>query len=160
MVAMRRLGFWIGLLSITTFAGGVLAASPAAARATTETRHVSNVSESDSDVNPCSGAPGTFTVTISGVFHSTVLPNGTTWETSALHGTVSFTPDDSTEPSYTGKLTQATRNDLQNQVEHLTFRLNLQGTDKSMLTLHETAHTGISASGPSFSFDKPRLTCR
>ena len=159
---MRRLGFCIGLLSITTFAGGVLTASPAGARAKTETVHVTNVTESDSDVNPCSGAPGTFTLTYSGVFHSTELPNGTSWFTGTLHGTASFAPDDSTEPSYTGKFTAwfGDENNLQNEVEHETFRVKLGGTDGSVVTFHETAHMGTSASGLTFSFDKQRFTCR
>ena len=102
---MKRLGSLLGILTFAAFAGGVLTASPAGARATTETVHVANVTESNPDVNPCSGATGTLTQTYSGVFHSTELPNGTSWFTGTLHGTFSFVPDDSTQPSYAGKFT-------------------------------------------------------
>jgi hypothetical protein len=161
-VAMKRLGFLIGMLTFTAVAGGVLMASHAEARATTETIHVTNVTESNPDVNPCSEATGTFSQTYSGVFHSTVLPNGTSWFTGTLHGTVSFVPDDSTQPSYAGRFTTwfGDENNLQNEVEHATFRAKLLGTDGSVVMAHETAHMGTSASGLSFSFDKARFTCR
>ena len=158
---MKRLGSLIGILTFAAFAGGVLTASPAGARATTETVHVTNVTESNPDVNPCSGATGTVSMTYSGVFHSTELPNGTSWFTGTLHGTLSFVPDDATQPSYAGKFTTwfGDENNLRNEVEHETFRVRLLGTDGSVLMAHETAHMGTSASGLSFSFDKIRFAC-
>ena len=107
----------------------MLTASPAGARATTETVHVTNVTESNPDVNPCSGATGTVSMTYSGVFHSTELPNGTSWFTGTLHGTLSFVPDDATQPSYAGKFTTwfGDENNLPNEVEHETFRVSLWG---------------------------------
>ena len=158
---MKRLGSLLGILTFAAFAGGVLTASPAGARATTETVHVANVTESNPDVNPCSRATGTLTQTYSGVFHSTELPNGTSWFTGTLHGTFSFVPDDSTQPSYAGKFTTwfGDENNLRNEVEHETFRVRLLGTDGSVVMAHETAHMGTSASGLSFSFDKARFTC-
>src|SRR5207249_11851773 len=101
---MKRLGSLLGALTLAAVAGGVLTASPAEARATTETIHVTNVTESNPDVNPCSGATGTVSMTYSGVFHSTELPNGTSWFTGTLHGTFSFVPDDAAEPSCAGNL--------------------------------------------------------
>ena len=151
----------LGVLALAAFAGSPLTASPAEARATTETIHVTNVTESNADVNPCSGATGTLTQTYSGVFHSTELPNGTSWFTGTLHGTFSFVPDDSTQPSYAGKFTTwfGDENNLRNEVENETFRVRLLGTDGSVLMAHDTAHMGTSASGLSFSFDKMRFTC-
>jgi hypothetical protein len=144
------------------FRGWCADGSPAGAQATTETIHVANVTESNPDVNPCSGATGTFSQTYSGVFHSTELPNGTSWFTGTLHGTVSFVPDDSTQPSYAGRFTTwfGDENNLQNDVEHATFRANLRGTDGSVVMVHEAAHMATSTSGLSFSFDKARFTCR
>src|SRR5438094_809374 len=158
---MRRLGLLVGMLTVAAFAGGVVGAIPASARATTETVHVTNVTESDPDTNPCSGASGVFATTYSGVFHSTVLPNGTSWFTGTLHGTASFVPGDATQPSYTGKFTTwfGDENNLRNEVEHETFRVKLLGTDGSVLMAHETAHMGTSASGLTFSFDKIRFSC-
>jgi hypothetical protein len=158
---MKRLGFLLSVFTVAALVGGVLTSGPASARATTETVHVTNVSESAPDANPCSGATGTLTQTYSGVFHSTVLPNGTSWFTGTLHGTFSFVPDDSTQPSYAGKFTTwfGDENNLRNEVEHETFRVKLLGTDGSVLMVHETAHFGTSASGLSFSFDKIRFSC-
>ena len=159
---MKRLGFLLSTLTVAALVGGVLTSTPASARATTQTVHVTDVTESNPDVNPCSGATGTFSQTYSGVFHSTVLPNGTSWFTGTLHGTVSFVPDDSTQPSYAGKFTTwfGDENNLRNEVEHETFRAILRGTDGSVVMAHETFHMGTSANGPSVSFDKMRFTCR
>ncbi len=159
---MKRLGSLVGMLTLAAFVGGVLASAPAIAKAKTKTIHVANVTSSNRDVNPCSGARGTFTVTYSGVFHSTKLPNGTSWFTGTLHGTASFVPRDPTQPSYAGRFTQwfGDENNLQNGVEHETFHANLRGTDGSTVMTHETAHMGTNANGVSFSFDKARLTCR
>ena len=158
---MRRIGLLLGALSLAAFAGGVLTAAPANAKATTETIHVSDVTESHRDSNPCSGAKGTFTITYDGVFHSTELPNGTSWFTGTLHGTASFVPNNPTQPSYAGKFTAwfGDENNLKNEVEHETFRAKLLGTDGSVLMAHETAHMGTSANGPAVSFDKARFTC-
>ena len=46
-------------LGARLFAGGVLTASPAGARATTETVHVTNFTETSPDINPCTAATGT-----------------------------------------------------------------------------------------------------
>ncbi len=155
---MKRLGL---LLTVAVFMGSLLASAPASARATTETIHVTNVTESHPDANPCSGATGTFSQTYSGVFHSTELPNGTSWFTGTLHGTATFVPNDPTQPTYTGKFTAwfGDENNLKNGVEHETFRIRVQGTDGSVIMEHEVAHLGTSASGLTFSFDKDRLTC-
>src|SRR5207247_8817412 len=146
---MKRLGSLIGILTFAACAGGVLTASPAAARATTETIHVTNVTESNPDVNPCSGATGTVNMTYSGVFHSTELPNGTSWFTGTLHGTFSFVPDDAAQPSYAGKFTAwfGDENNLRNEVEHETFRVKLLGPDGSVLMAHETSTLGTRPSG-------------
>jgi len=159
---MKRLGFVLSLLTVAALVGGVLASAPASAKARTKTIHVVNVTESHPDVNPCSGAKGTFSQTYSGVFHGTKLPNGTSWFTGTLHGTASFVPKDPTQPSYAGRFTTwfGDENNLQNEVEHETFHANLRGTDGSVVMAHETAHMGTSASGLTFSFDKARFTCR
>ncbi len=158
---MKRLGSLLGMLTVAALVGGVLTSTPASARATTETVHVANVTESAPDANPCSGATGMLTQTYSGVFHSTVLPNGTSWFTGTLHGSFSFVPDDATQPSYAGKFTTwfGDENNLRNEVEHETFRVKLLGSDGSVLMAHETSHFGTSASGLTFSFDKIRFSC-
>src|SRR5207247_9159701 len=84
-IAMKRLGSLLGMLTVAVFAGGVLTASPAGARATTETVHVTNFTETSPDINPCTAATGTVTQTYSDVFHRTELPNGTSWFPGTLH---------------------------------------------------------------------------
>ena len=100
---MKRLRLLLSLFTVAAFTGGVFASAPASARATTQTIHVTDVTQAHRDVNPCSGVRGTFTMTYSGVFHSTELPNGTSWFTGTLHGLVWFVPKQSSQPSYAGK---------------------------------------------------------
>src|SRR5439155_506958 len=56
-------------------------ASPAGAGAVSFTQNWHNVTETSTDVNPCSGAPGTLTLTYNAIFHVTTLENGTYWAT-------------------------------------------------------------------------------
>jgi hypothetical protein len=118
--------------------------------------------DSQADVNPCSGVPGTVTMHINNaVFHVTINSNGF-WATETIEGTVSFTPDDPSQPSYSGHFTEweGDNGNRQNGTATTTTNDHLKGSDGSMLTFHDVAHMSFSANGiNSISFDKPRLTC-
>jgi hypothetical protein len=55
--------------------------------------------------NPCSGAPGTTSVTFMGVSHTNVTPVGGLHHTATVTGETVFTPDDPREPTYSGRFT-------------------------------------------------------
>jgi hypothetical protein len=83
----------------------LLVAAPASAAAITTTQTVKDFTESFSEVNPCTGDPGTVTVTYNGVFHTTIDPTGGFHVTGTIAGTFEFVPDDATQPTYTGRVT-------------------------------------------------------
>jgi hypothetical protein len=138
------------------------AASAGGNGAQTFTQVDKNVVEVDAaNQNPCSGAVGTLTLTYNDVFHGTILANGTSWFTGTLTGSLSFQPDDSSNPSYTGHFSTwfGDENNLRNGVEVSTFNVTAQGSDGSHLNYHETAVAVMNANGVvTVSFDNP--VCR
>lgn len=121
----------------------------------TETFH--NVTESFPDVNPCTGDPGTVTITYNGVLHFTQLPNGTSHFTVTQTGDVVFVPDDPSLPTYTGHFTTwaGFNSNNKNEAGTVTFTLQLTGSDGSILKFHLTEHFNVSASGVVNAFSKP-----
>lgn len=136
------------------------ASAAAGAGAVSFTQNFHNATEVDSDVNPCTGASGTVTLTYNGVFHVTVLTSGqgagTAWATGTLTGDFSFVPDDASQPSFTGHFTTwfGDNNNLRNGTETATFSLHGTGSDGSSLRFHDVAHMSVSATGVTISFDK------
>lgn len=122
---------------------------------------VMNPGPPDFAANPCTGDPGTLTLTYNGVFHVTEQTSGqgagTSWATGTQTGDLLFVPTDPGLPSYTGHFTAwfGDENNLQNGVEHSTLTVHATGSDGSTLTFHDTSHLSISASGIALSFDKP-----
>jgi len=133
-------------------------ASPAGAGALSFTQNWHNVTETSTDVNPCTGAPGTLTLTYNAVFHLTMLENGTYWATFTQTGAFSFVPFDSSQPSYTGHFTVWDGDNWNNRntTETVTFMVRGTGSDGSTLMFHEVGHISTSASGATLSFDKLR----
>src|SRR5215475_2552075 len=93
------------LMVVVLLAAALLAPAAAAATAETETMHFSGT-DSRAELNLCSGAPGTLTIVFSGVIHTTDLGDGTARTNGTMTGTVTFVPDDPSQPSYTGHLTE------------------------------------------------------
>ena len=69
---------------------------------TTQTIHFDNVTQSFPSANPCSGAPGTLTLTYTGVFHQTTHLGGDVHFTTTIQGSFVFVPTGPTQPTYTG----------------------------------------------------------
>jgi hypothetical protein len=131
------------------------------AQAETTTVHFSGT-ESESDVNPCTGATGTATTTLHGVSHITELPNGTSHETTTATGTFTFVPDDPSQPTYTGHATFWDGENFNGQSFTATFtgHVNVRGSDGSHITDHFVAHVTINANGTAtVEFDNERLSC-
>src|SRR5436309_5993365 len=87
--------------------------------------------DSQADVNPCSGATGTSTMHINNaIFHITINKNGF-WATETAEGSFSFTPDDRSQPSYSGHFTEwdGDNGNRQNGTATFTFHINLRGSD-------------------------------
>jgi hypothetical protein len=138
-------------------------ARAAGAGAVSYTQTFKNVTETFHDVNPCSGAPATITITYNGVFHITVLTSGqgagTFWATGTQTGNFTLVPDDPAQPTYTGHFAIwfGDNDNLHNGTETFTFNLHGTGSDGSTLSVHETEHLSVSASGATLAFDK--LAC-
>jgi hypothetical protein len=153
-------------VSVAAVAAVLMSASAsfaAGAGAVTFTQTFHNATDSFPTPNPCSGVSGTVAITYNGVFHATFLTSGvgagTGWATGTQTGDVVFTPDDPSQPTYTGHFTIwfGDDNNLRNGVEHSTFSVHATGSDGSTLSFHDVAHLSTSATGATFSFDKP--TC-
>ena len=149
---MKRL-----LLLVLVLLPAALLAPAAAAAAETQTIHFSGT-DSRAEQNLCSGAPGTLTIVFSGVIHTTARGDGTLQMTGTTTGPVTFVPDDPSQPSYTGHLTERFGGD----VNTITIADNivLHGSDGSLGKLHILFHLTVNANGTvTTSIDTNRLTC-
>ncbi len=143
----------VGLLLITT--------TSVFAKAVSFTQTFHNATQSFPVLNPCSGAPGTVTITYNGVFHVTMdTTTGTGHFTTTTAGNFVLVPDDQTQPTYTGHFAiwDGANQNIQNFAATETFNLQGTGSDGSVLKFHEVAHLSFSATGVTISFDK--TACR
>lgn len=153
---MRKL-IILAVVSIVAILGvaGTVSANGEGAETFTITVH--RVTESEADVNPCSGAPGVVTSTFNAVFHMTENKNGV-HVTGTATGDFEFVPNDPSEPTFTGKFTTwfGENSNRQNGNGTFTFMVNGTGSDGSEIKFHITAHFSVSASGVETFFEKPR----
>jgi len=149
---MKRL-----LLVVFVLLSAALLAPAATAAAETQTILFSGT-DSRAEQNLCTGAPGTLTIVFSGVTHTTDLGDGTLHMTGTTTGTVTFEPDDPSQPSYTGHLTEQSGQGT----DTITIADNivLHGSDGSLGKLHILFHLTVNANGTvTTSIDTNRLTC-
>jgi hypothetical protein len=124
----------------------------------TQTFH--NATDTFAQPNPCTGDPGTVSITYNGVMHFTINKAGDLWATGTETGGFVFTPDPQlapNAPSYTGHFTTwfGVSDNNRNGVDHSTFSLHGVGSDGSTLAFHETQHFSINANGDiTVAFDK------
>ena len=145
------------LMVLVLLPAALLAPAAAALAAETETIHFSGT-DSRAEQNLCSGAPGTLTIVFSGVIHTTALGDGTLHMTGTTTGPVTFVPDDPSQPSYTGHLTEQSSQGT----DTITIADNivLHGSDGSLGKLHILFHLTVNANGTvTTSIDTNRLTC-
>lgn len=154
---LRRLLAWLPVL---TTSAALFA--PAAAFATeTDTIHFSDT-VSRAELNPCSGAPGTLTIALSGVIHTTDLENGTVHVTVTTTGTVTFVPADPTQPSFTGHLAESSSLNVNSSNFTITNAENviLHGSDGSLGRQHILCHLTVNANGTvTSSIDVDEFSC-
>ena len=160
--AIRLVGLAAALVLLT--AGVSLADAGGQGTVTITTHDHDVVLDSESVTNPCSGAPGTITLTAKNeVFHETSFTNGDEfWGTSTVEGTATFTPDDpdgvSASGHFEGWFGESSNNN--NDVQHFTNTVHLTGSDGSRLTDHEIGHLSTNANGVvTVSFDRETLSC-
>lgn len=166
MRTWKRASLSAAAVSVTVVAlllVAIATASAAGAGAVSYTQNFHNATDSFPILNPCSGAPGTVTLTYNGVFHITYLTSGqgagTFWGTGTMAGDFVLTPDDVSQPSYTGHFASwfGDNNNLRNGSETSILVIHGVGSDGSTLQFHDVAHLSVSATGITVFFDKP--TC-
>ena len=148
---LRRL--LLAMLSLVAVAL-LVAPTVGAAPAETETFVVKDEVNTEADVNPCTGVPGTVTTVSNGVIHTTANANGF-HITGTFTGTFEFVPDDPGEPTYTGRYTVwfgGNAGPGENFTE--TFRVNGTGSDGSRIKFNGVTHVTVNANGvPTAEFD-------
>jgi hypothetical protein len=106
--------------------------------------------QSQPSLNPCNGDTGMLTMTVTrSIFHVNVNGAGDLWVTGTSEGTITFTPDDSSEPSASGHTTMWFGGSLNNRNAAFTdtFAATLRTTDGHTVTVHGVDHTTISGTG-------------
>lgn len=115
------------------------------------------------DVNPCTGDPGTFTLTDArSVFHVNVNRDGEIWVTGTDEGTAAFIPVDPSGVSGTGHWTDWFGFNLneQNMESTSTFDISMHLSNGQNVTSHDVSHDLLTPNGVEISFDKPtQSTC-
>jgi len=140
---------------ISLIATGTIVAAPAyGAPATTDTKRITNLVETDT-VSDCNGV-GSFTETFvsNGVIHTTTLANGSSFFTVTTQGTDTLVPSDPSLPTYTGhfafwdgeNLSQKTETDTLTQSEILF------GSDGTKLRFTVVLHETLGPNGPVVDF--------
>jgi hypothetical protein len=147
------------LLAVVTalLATGTALAGAGGAGTVSTTEHFRNVVIDDHEAvtNPCTGEDGTITLLlINGVSHLTVNGNGF-WSTFTAEGEATFEPNGGSAVGGHFTSWDGENGNLRNGTATATFTVHISG-----LTMHETAHWNVSASGiGGVEFDKPVLAC-
>jgi hypothetical protein len=125
-----------------------LLAPTAAFAAETQTIHFS-ATDSRAELNPCSGAPGTLTIVLSGVMQITDLGDGTVQRTTTTTGTVTFVPDDPSQGSFSGHLAESLSEitNPRNAVDTNAENVVVHGSDGSLGKQHILIHHTVNANG-------------
>jgi hypothetical protein len=153
----RRLLAFLPALTLSA----ALFAPAAAFAAETQTIHF-RATDVRAERNPCSGAPGTLTIMLSGVIQITDLGDGTVHETVTTTGTVTFVPDDPSQASFSGSLAESSsvitnpRNAVTTNAENVV----VHGSDGSLGKQHILIHTTVNANGTvTSSIEVVEFTC-
>ena len=142
----------VGLLLVTT--------TSVFAKAVSFTQTFHDVTQTSPSTNPCTGVPGTLTLTFNAVFHVTInTATGTGHFTETTTGSFVFVPDDPTQPTVTGHFASwnGENQNIQNFAATATFNLHGTGSDGSRLQGHFLAHISVSATDMTIVFFK--TTC-
>jgi hypothetical protein len=125
-----------------------------------ETLQAAPSSMSSPSTDPCTSAPGIFTMNDNhSVFHINVNGAGDVWVTGTDGGTASFAAV-SPGPSGSGPWTSWFGGAInkQSQVLSSTMHLTIRLSDGTSVTMHDVSHMIITPGGPGVSFNKPTAT--
>ena len=159
---MKRLIASVAALGAVVVMALPAQASGAGAVSVTQTFHNATqtfVPPDPTAVQPCTGVPGTLTITYNGVAHSTVLTSGvgagTGWFTFTATGTFTFIGSDGV--NFSGRFTNwdGQNFNLHNFAATGILVVHGTGSDGSSLRFHDVFHMSVSASGITLFFDKP-----
>jgi hypothetical protein len=126
-------------------------AAAAGAGTVTYTQTFKDLAETFPFSNPCTGAPGTATVTINSVMHVTFVTSGQGagdfHAIGSQTGDGVLTPTDPALPTYTGRFTSHfdDNNNLRNGAAATTLSIHAIGSDGSTLDFHMVEHFSVSA---------------
>ena len=101
-------------------------------------------------MSTCTGAPGTYDVTFEGVSHTSIAADGGFHHTATVTGETVFTPDDPSQPTYTGKFTAWDGQDGaagSTITSTATFHDTLRGSDGSSIRDRGVFHLTVLADG-------------
>lgn len=151
----------LAALALATFVFPLPAAALAIGGTDTITVRERQIDVNPGETNPCTGSTGTVTDDEQDVFHITALANGTLHLTGHGTTTVTFTPDDPAQITYTGHETFALSESSggRNYVTTSTQNLRLKGSDDTFITIRERTHLTVTPTGVNVSFDKPTFRC-
>ena len=141
----RQLLAWLPALMLSA----ALLAPTAAFATQTQTMHFSATDSRPGQLNPCSGAPGTLTIVLSGVLHTTDHGDGTVQMTVTTTGTVTFVPDDPSQASFTGHLAESSSEivNARNLTTTNAETVVVHGSDGSLGKQHLLSHLTVNANG-------------
>jgi hypothetical protein len=152
-----------GRLALTALALALLlglSASQAMAQeeANTFSQEVPEQTITFATVNPYTGAPGSMTITFSGVFHENRLAEPTGLEISRItgnqRGTFTFVPDDPSQPTISGKFRFSLAGKPQPHTDKINFAFTMDGMalDGSMVRFLQTERAVVSEGSVDVSF--------
>jgi hypothetical protein len=158
----RKIRRSIALSSLTLALLLGLAASQAMAQdsANTFSQDVPEQTITFPTVNPYTKAPGSMTITFSGVFHATRLTEPAGLEISRItggqRGTFTFVPDDSSQPTITGRFHFSLAGKPQPHTGTITFafRMNGKAPDGSAVIFLQFERAVVTEGSPDISFGK------
>jgi hypothetical protein len=129
-----------------------------------ETVHSPSPPNSFAGVNPCTTPPEPGTIVLNddhSVFHINVNGAGDAWLTGTDGGRASFAALNPSAASGSGTWTSWFGGQLNNKsmVFGSTMHVGIRLSDGTTVTIHDTFHAMMTATGVMRSFDKPTLTC-
>lgn len=115
-----------------------------------------------SGVDPCNGQTGTLYLSVAqAVYHITVNGASDAWDTGTTTGTLTFVPDDSSQPSGSGKFTNWFGDEFnrQNVVQPDTFGVEIHFSNGQTATMHVASNIVLTPTGAVISVNHVQANC-
>jgi hypothetical protein len=147
----------IAVIIVSGSAGAVAASG----QATTTTEIVHGAIDFGPQPIFCSENPGVATGDVNAVFHTTDLGDGRFSSTYRISGTAQFTPDDSANPTVSGRFVvgDTTISGVVGVTDTFVYINHGWASDGTSFRFHEVAHISFNTNGVAVEWDKASLTC-